>query len=76
MAHVTYKVVRHDSGWAYTADGTFSEPFPTHDAALQAAKRAAQEQRTPGDTHVIEYEDETATGILKPHPAATARIRM
>ncbi len=46
MAHVTYKIVKHDSGWAYTMDGTFSEPFPSHDAALKAAKRAAQEQRT------------------------------
>ncbi|MGE0604675.1 MAG: DUF2188 domain-containing protein [Xanthobacteraceae bacterium] len=73
MTHVTYKVVRHDSGWAYTANGTFSEAFPTHDAALEAARRAAQEQRTPGDTHVIEYEDangnwktETASGSDRP----------
>ena len=73
MAHIVYKVVRHDSGWAYTANGTFSEPFPTHDAALKAAKQAAREQRTPGDTHVIEYEDEsgnwrteTASGSDRP----------
>jgi uncharacterized protein DUF2188 len=58
MAHVTYKIVRHDEGWAYTAEGVFSEPFPTHKAALNAAKRAAQEQRAPGTTHAIEYEDE------------------
>jgi hypothetical protein len=58
MAHVTYKIVRHDEGWAYTADGTFSERFNTHKEALEAAKRAAQEQRAPGATHAIEYEDE------------------
>jgi hypothetical protein len=58
MTHVTYRVVRHDSGWAYTANGTFSEPFASHDAALAAARRAAQEQRIPGASHVIEYEDE------------------
>jgi hypothetical protein len=59
MAHVTYKVVRHDDGWAYTAGGTFSESFPTHQAALAAARRAAAEQRVPGQTEAIEYEDES-----------------
>ena len=58
MAHVTYKIVRHDEGWAYTANGTFSERFNTHQEALEAAKQAAREQRAPGDTHAIEYEDE------------------
>jgi hypothetical protein len=58
MSHVTYKVVRHDDGWAYTVDGTFSEAFPTHAAALSAARRAAAEQRVPGQTEAIEYEDE------------------
>ena len=27
MSHVTYKIVEHDGGWAYTVDGVFSEPF-------------------------------------------------
>jgi hypothetical protein len=58
MAHVTYRVVKHDNGWAYTVNGVFSEPFPTHAGALAAAKRAAQEQRTPGSTEAIEWEDE------------------
>jgi uncharacterized protein DUF2188 len=58
MSHVTYKIVQHDDGWAYKVDGVFSEPFPTHAAALAAAKRAAEEQRVPGRTEVIEYEDE------------------
>ena len=58
MSHITYKVVRHDEGWAYTADGVFSEPFPTHAEALAAARRAAAEQRVPGRTETIEYEDE------------------
>jgi hypothetical protein len=73
MSHVIYKIVRHDSGFAYTANGVFSESFPTHAAALAAAKRAAREQRTPGDTHVIEYENEkgewiseTASGTDRP----------
>ena len=58
MSHVTYTIVQHDGGWAYKVDGVFSEPFPTHAAALAAAKRAAEEQRVPGRTEVIEYEDE------------------
>ncbi len=57
MSHVTYKVVRHDDVWAYTVDGVFSEAFPTHGAALEAARRAAAEQRVPGQTTGIEYED-------------------
>ncbi len=56
MSHVTYKIVQHDGGWAYTVDGVFSESFATHAAALAAAKRAASEQRTPGRTEMIEYE--------------------
>ena len=58
MIHVTYKVVPHEDGWAYTVNGTFSEAFVTHRAALAAARRAAAEQRVPGQTEAIEYEDE------------------
>jgi hypothetical protein len=57
MVHVTYKIVRHEGGWAYTVDGSFSESFPTHAEALDAARRAAAEQRAPGQTEGIEYED-------------------
>ncbi len=73
MSHVIYTIVQHDGGWAYKADGVFSEPFPTHAAALKAARRAAQEQRTPGRTEAIEWEDEkgqwhteTASGSDRP----------
>jgi len=73
MSHVTYKVVRHDEGWAYQANGVFSERFPTHKAALTAARRAAAEQRVPGHTESIEWEDEngkwhteTASGRDRP----------
>ena len=73
MSHVTYQVVRHDSGWAYKVNGVFSEAFATHAAALKAARAAAAEQRVPGRTEVIEYEDEngkwhteTASGSDRP----------
>ncbi len=60
MSHVIYQIVRHEDGWAYKVDGTFSETFPTHAAALKAARTAAAEQRVPGATQAIEYE--TADG--------------
>ncbi len=73
MSRVTYKIVQHDGGWAYTVDGVFSEAFATHAAALAAAKRAAAEQRVPGRTEAIEYETpdgkwhtETAAGGDRP----------
>jgi hypothetical protein len=58
MAHVTYHIVRHDDGWAYKVNDVFSESFPTHEAARAAARRAAAEQRVPGSTESIEWEDE------------------
>ncbi len=73
MSEVTYEIVEHDGGWAYKLDGVFSETFPTHAAALSAAEKVAREQRTPGRTEVIEYEDqkgkwhtETAQGGDRP----------
>jgi hypothetical protein len=58
MSQIVYKVVKHDGGWAYEANGTYSEPFPTHEAARKAAKLAAREQAAPGETTHITYEDE------------------
>jgi hypothetical protein len=58
MAKITYEIVKHDGGWAYRADGTYSEPFPSHDAARKAAELAAKEQRVSGDTTHISWEDE------------------
>lgn len=73
MTEVTYEIVEHDGGWAYKVDGVFSEPFPTHAAALKAAKHAAAEQRVPGETEQIQFEDskgkwhtETASGSDRP----------
>jgi hypothetical protein len=57
MTKVTYEIVQHDGGWAYRAGETFSEAFPSHDAARQAAERAASEQVVPGDPTTISYED-------------------
>jgi hypothetical protein len=58
MAAVRYEIVEHDGGWAYRVGGTYSETFPSHDAAAAAARVAAQEQRQSGATTGIQYEDE------------------
>jgi hypothetical protein len=73
MPEVKYKIVQHDGGWAYKFDGVFSEAFATHAEALEAAAAAAEHHRAPGQTDVIEYEDdkgkwhtETASGDDRP----------
>jgi hypothetical protein len=57
MSKVVYEVIEHDGGWAYRVDGVFSETFPSHDLAREAAERAAAEQRVAGETTGISYED-------------------
>jgi hypothetical protein len=57
MAKITYEIVRHDGGWAYRVDETYSETFPSHDGARKAAERAAREQAEPGEATIISYED-------------------
>lgn len=58
MTRVTYAIVEHDGGWAYRVDGTFSETFPSREAAHVAACRAALEQQQPGASAGITWEDE------------------
>jgi hypothetical protein len=57
MAKLTYEIVKHDGGWAYRVDETFSESFPSHDAAREAAELAAKEQAQAGDSVEISFED-------------------
>lgn len=73
MVKVVYEVVEHDGGWAYKFNNVFSETFRTREAARAAAERAAAEQRVPGRTEEIQYEDgqgnwheETAKGSDRP----------
>jgi Uncharacterized protein conserved in bacteria (DUF2188) len=58
MRKVTHKVVRHDGGWAYQANGGHSEPFRTRREARTAAKLAASEQATAAGSAEITYETE------------------
>jgi len=55
-----YRVARHDGGWAYQFDGTWSERFETHEDAMNAARTAAERHRVGGKDTVISYE--TADG--------------
>ena len=57
MTKITYEIVEHDGGWAYRVNGVFSETFPSHDMARQAAERVAKEQVVPGAKTGISYED-------------------
>jgi hypothetical protein len=57
MATIHYHIVQHDGGWAYKLGDVFSESFPTHEQALQAARRAAREQERPDETRAILWED-------------------
>jgi hypothetical protein len=58
MPRLHYRVVQHDGGWAYRLGDVFSEPFRDKATALAAARRVAAEQRVPGDTTRIEFQDE------------------
>ncbi len=57
MAHVTYDIVEHDGGFAYKVGDVFSETFPTHRAAHEAAFAAAQRQQVGGNDEAILYQD-------------------
>jgi hypothetical protein len=58
MTKVVYKVVQHDGGWAYRLGDVFSETFPTHSDALQAARIVAAEQQVGGEPEEISWQDE------------------
>lgn len=58
MALIKYDVVEHDGGFAYKVDDVFSETFPTHAAALDAAVAAANRHQAAGETEAIQYQDE------------------
>ncbi len=64
MSEVTYKVVEHDGGYAYKVGDTFSETYPSHAEAVQAAQAAAAEQQVPGSTEGIRYQDRAGATTL------------
>jgi len=65
--------VEHEDGWAYKPGDVFSEGFVTRDDAMEAAGRVAAEQRVPGESTIISYQDlegrwhqEQSRGIDRP----------
>jgi hypothetical protein len=77
MTQITYRIVPHEDGWAYQAAGTYSETFPTRDAALAAARRAAGEQHVAGETRGISWEDENGewhTEVSDGHDRPDAQV--
>ncbi|MBP1850356.1 DUF2188 domain-containing protein [Rhizobium halophytocola] len=78
MATVTYHVVPHDEGFAYRVGDVYSEPFPTHDEALEAARIAATEHQQNGSDAEINFQDqggrwhqEHAEGADRPETAVS-----
>lgn len=57
MTELTYEIVQHDGGWAYKLGDVFSETHRTRAGAEQAAAKAAAEQRVPGPTEPILFQD-------------------
>lgn len=57
MVKVTYEVVEHDGGWAYRVKDVYSETFPTHDKAAEAARSASERQHLGGADAAILYQD-------------------
>jgi hypothetical protein len=43
MNKITFKVIKHEGGWAFEANGTYSQRFWTREAARKAARLAAHE---------------------------------
>ena len=43
IAHVVYRIVEHDGGWAYRLGDTYSETFASHDDARAAWKAAVRD---------------------------------
>ena len=62
MMKTTFKVVKHDDGWVYEANGAHSQSFRTREAARKAARLAARaaSETTPlprGDKGGERYDD-------------------
>lgn len=53
---VTYHVGEHDGGYAYRLGDVWSETFPDHDSALNAANDAARRQQLGGEEVDISFQ--------------------
>jgi len=55
MIKTNFKVVKHDDGWVYEANGAQSESFRTREAARKAARWAAR--LAASETETVRRED-------------------
>ena len=65
MTQITYRITQHDGGWAYRLGDSYSETYPSHDAARAAAVRAAREQKVPDQDTMIEYADASGDWVVE-----------
>ena len=65
MTQITYRITQHDGGWAYRLGDSYSETYPSHDAARAAAVRAAREQKVPDQDAMIEYADASGDWVVE-----------
>lgn len=61
--HLTYHIGQHDGGWPYRLNDVWSETYPSHVAAREAAHRAARRQQLEGRNAEILFQSEAARGI-------------
>jgi Uncharacterized protein conserved in bacteria (DUF2188) len=54
MNKITFKIVKHDDGWVYEANGARSQSFRTREAARKAARLAASAGM---ETTLLSHED-------------------
>jgi hypothetical protein len=52
-----YQVIRHQRGWAYRLEDTYSRVFPTQWEATAAAKTTALKMHEPGDETLVRVQD-------------------
>jgi hypothetical protein len=54
MSKIIFKIVKHDDGWVYEANGAHSQHFRTREAARKAARLAAS---AASETTLLSHED-------------------
>ena len=58
MGKIIFKIVKHDDGWVYEANGTHSQHFRTREAAREAARKAARlAANAASETTLLSHED-------------------
>ena len=57
MGQFHYQVARHQRGWAYRLENTYSPVFAASWEAIEAAKIAAREMHEPGDVTTVRVQD-------------------